>query len=443
MGCIENIDIQHGYFIVSGWALDMDGDKRTSVTIILRQGDGEKYCFTFDTDSYRSSIEGNGYFRGYFGFCATCNVTPGTYDMYAFANNKSPLYGDVQPKPRLPIGFKDQGYSGLADDWKVAQGHETYYHKKITVLPYQYHVTFDINYEGGVNPAPIEVPDNTLVTLPFPTQSRDDYTFVCWSKFRVYNESANVYAHWMKGKGTDEKPFLIEDLDDWNKLCLMCLTNPQLKHTKLGAYSVVKLMADLTVTKPLEGFVGEFDGGGHTITYHCNQSLFDLVARAWIHDLKVQGTITGSPKGLHVGGLVSDFSGRGFRNTYNSIIENVEVSVDFDTDINSIPTAGGFIGIGRSGYHQNILMKNCVYNGRLPRHGKVGGGFIDFTSPSDAYVEFQNCLFAPKEMANPPIPSPDIITSPTACTTPKAARTYRANRSLPSCLLRVSIPLSR
>ena len=411
-GCIESVDVCHGSISVSGWVLDLDDEHETSVTIILRQGDGDKYNFTTRTTFYRSNIEGNAYFHGHYGFQATWPVTPGTYELYAFANNRQARNGLAEPISRLPIGFKEEGYHGLEADWNASRGNVTYYHKTITVLPYQYHVTFDINYEGGVNPNPIDVPDNTIVWLPFPPESRPHHTFVCWSKSNVQNESAHVYANWIKGKGTDDDPFLVEDLDDWNMLSLMCSQISGTNHAWLGNNSAVKLKTDLTVTQRLDRVSGEFDGGGHTITYNCDisykSSLFGSLSDVWLHDLKVQGTFSSSKSAGTYSGLAYEYGAiDGFRNTKQSTIENVEVSVDFDTNYTyEGTTAGygvsGFIGraVGRN--RRSVLLKNCVYNGRMPRKGKVSGGFIADVIAEKANIEFQNCVFAPKEMVVKP-----------------------------------------
>jgi hypothetical protein len=190
----------------------------------------------------------------------------------------------------------------------------------------------------------------------------------------------------MSGTGSETDPYLIEDVEDWNKFAESVLNGNELtensyqgKFVKLAAdigsdeSPVTKKIGDqshsVTYTTPINTttlllprpFSGVFDGGNHIITVAISDdakgaALFGYVLGATIKNLTVKGTVSG---GEHAAGLVGISSGTGNK------IEDCVVATTVEGD-----SIGGILGHGAN---SDIEIENCVFKGVL--QGKNGSGF--------------------------------------------------------------------
>ena len=194
------------------------------------------------------------------------------------------------------------------------------------------------------------------------------------------------------GSGTEEKPYLIRSVHDWNTLA----------DSVLGGNSYAdkcfKLTDDITVTRGIGGglssndivapFSGTFDGGGHTLTVNietgavCAAPFFDVAGTTTIKNLRVDGYVKG---GGHPGGLVGGATG-------TLKLENVLVTADVSGSI-----VGGIIG---HGFVSDITMDSCAYTGNL-QASNWSGGFLAWGGPwgniqsrNNCTLSINNCLFA-------------------------------------------------
>ena len=110
------------------------------------------------------------------------------------------------------------------------------------------------------------------------------------------------------GSGTEEDPYLISTVEDWNTIASTLDTKGFIGH-------YYRMTNDISgVTTQLGSnelpFNGVFDGGGHTLSVNINggdfAAPFNRVKGAIIHHLHVTGTVNG---GLHTAGLVGGCNG--------------------------------------------------------------------------------------------------------------------------------------
>lgn len=148
---------------------------------------------------------------------------------------------------------------------------------------------------------------------------------------------------------TDDTGGLYVSIGSENFLSLMSISTP-IKH--------YVLTEDIVISgdwKPISGFTGTFDGGGHTITFNIDKNtgafvstqylgLFASCTDATIKDLYVNGNISLTTGGslsnpnVYIGGVVASST--------NSTLENVHFSgnINVETNNDNSSWAGGLVG---------------------------------------------------------------------------------------------------
>lgn len=247
----------------------------------------------------------------------------------------------------------------------VSTGHEL--EAPVTVTWNGTVLTAGEHYTVSTDPAPILGPGAYTVTVT----GIDPY---CGS----YVGSFNVTT-FMEGSGTRDDPFLINDLDDLERMSFY--VNSKISSYRLGAYW--RLTADISGFTGMIGsgtlFVGFFDGDGHTIDV-CIESeerdaaLFTSFSGE-IRNLCVTGTVTG---GDGSGGLVGGCS-------TGVLIENCSVSVDLNCGGN----CGGIIGRNTT---TDVTIRNCVFSGSFLQD-RNNGAFIGWESQPTFPLTMSDCLY--------------------------------------------------
>ena len=150
------------------------------------------------------------------------------------------------------------------------------------------------------------------------------------------------------GNNEDDTGILYVPIGSENFLSLMSISTP-IKH--------YVLTEDIVISgdwKPISGFTGTFDGGGHTITFNIDKStgafvktqylgLFASCTDATIKNLYVNGNISLTTGGslsnpnVYVGGVVASST--------NTTLENVHFSgnINVETNNDNSSWAGGLV----------------------------------------------------------------------------------------------------
>ena len=133
------------------------------------------------------------------------------------------------------------------------------------------------------------------------------------------------------GNGTEQSPYLIASVDDWNKLA----TNVNLGESYNGKY--FQMTQNISIRRTVgyhpggntyNAFAGTFDGDGHTLTFNYTTDAefcgpFCYTYGATIKNQRTAGTINTSNK--HAGGVV------GRNGTSRLTLENVTSSVTINS----------------------------------------------------------------------------------------------------------------
>lgn len=223
----------------------------------------------------------------------------------------------------------------------------------------------------------------------------------------------NVYRYFsvvgFDGSGTDSDPYLIESIEDWNKLASRVYDGT----TYSGKH--FKLMANLTISKvvgynKINSFQGIFDGDGHTLTlngddfgtsgYYTSFNVcapFRYVAGTTIKNLKVAGDIY--TRTQFAGGLIGR-AGDG-----NNVIQNCIVSVNIHSSISGDGTHGGFIAHlqGSNGVLCETTFTGCAFTGSITTTNNTTnvGGFVGWCDwgdgPDNGHCRlfFNDCFINP------------------------------------------------
>ena len=217
------------------------------------------------------------------------------------------------------------------------------------------------------------------------------------------------WTNYWKGTGVENDPWLIENLDDWKKFCLMCREDGY--H---GRY--FKLTADLDVGSWLVGMYETsktthngngcyFDGGGHTITVDYNSTSKDSVGcglfyeknGGWIKNLKVVGNISCSG---WAGGLVGSVQGGTpvlIENCYvnvglhiqQALVKNDPAWYEFWEDLELYYATGGIVGISCG---NNLTIRGCRVEGSHSRGITYDGIFIGESSVMHGAATIEDCI---------------------------------------------------
>jgi hypothetical protein len=198
-----------------------------------------------------------------------------------------------------------------------------------------------------------------------------------------------------KGDGSTNNPYLIEDVADWDVLCLL-INNNATNNVNQG--KCFKLGNDISVTSKIGGsnvrtFMGTFDGSGHTLTVTYDDSRycapFRYVSDATIKNLHVAGTITTENK--YTAGIVGEVTGNS-----TVTIANCRSSVTINSSVSGASYHGGLVGEVYNGATVNI--NDCVFDGKILTDGSTTstkcGGFVGQCYHSGT-ANLTNCLYAP------------------------------------------------
>lgn len=223
----------------------------------------------------------------------------------------------------------------------------------------------------------------------------------------------NVYRYFsvvgFDGSGTDSDPYLIESIEDWNKMASRVYDGT----TYSGKH--FKLMANLTISKvvgynKINSFQGIFDGDGHTLTLNGDDfgtsgyytsfhvcAPFRYVAGTTIKNLKVAGDIY--TRTQYAGGLIGR-AGDG-----DNVIQNCIVSVNIHSSISGDGTHGGFIAHlqGDNGALCKTTFTGCAFTGSITTTNNTTnvGGFVGWcdwgNGPDNGHCRlfFNDCFINP------------------------------------------------
>ena len=210
------------------------------------------------------------------------------------------------------------------------------------------------------------------------------------------NETADF-----EGKGEENDPYLIEDVEDLKKLAKKVNGGEAYanKHFKLTADIDLKDEPWTPIGTENNSFQGTFDGDGHqitnlTITGGSYVGLFGYVENATIRNCNVTGTVTGDQ---YVGGIsgytsenceVSSCYVRGTvsGNKYVGGIVGKGVGAIKNCYALADVSAGDFAG-GIVGYTYALTIENCYYSGKVSSSWRAGG-----IAGSASGGTIQNCV---------------------------------------------------
>lgn len=139
-------------------------------------------------------------------------------------------------------------------------------------------------------------------------------------------------------------------------------------------------------------YCGEFNGNGHVLTVHYNETSGGYAApfaylgnkATTISNLQVTGTIFTTAKfaGGFIGEVMKDVT-----------IKNSRSSVAITCKVEGDASAGGFVGRGRAGV---ITLTDCLFDGEFHDSEAVGfGGLVGWSETAPVVT---NCLVSPTEL---------------------------------------------
>ena len=210
------------------------------------------------------------------------------------------------------------------------------------------------------------------------------------NQFTMPNGNITITATFtpLSGNGTDENPYRISSLLNWNQLTY------NVNHNVEGyATAHYQLDVDIDGVSTMLGtsehpFSGTFDGNGHTINVNITDGSeqgvapFHYISDATIKNLIVTGSVTQTGSHPYASGLVGFTSG-------SNLIQNCLVRTNVTNSSNS---SEGIIG-GVIGYSQtsNDTLRGCVYDGELISES-YKGGLVGWSDESN--FTLTNNLFA-------------------------------------------------
>ena len=202
--------------------------------------------------------------------------------------------------------------------------------------------------------------------------------------------TVNAGSGSIKGTGSEEDPYIIEDAEDWNVFAANAAAG------SYGAgkhFSLVNSIGEDSAVTVMAGsndhpFNGVFHGNGNTLTVDINNSVslhgaapFQNIKDAVIDGLVVKGTVRSGDK--HPAGLVGISSSGSTGNKISNC--TVYTSVTGNTYI------GGVVGHGTS---SNLTLENVAFKGKLnfTDAKSFAGGLVGWND--GATLTFKNCLYA-------------------------------------------------
>ncbi|MCR5014841.1 MAG: fibronectin type III domain-containing protein [Bacteroidales bacterium] len=158
----------------------------------------------------------------------------------------------------------------------------------------------------------------------------------------------------------------------------------------------IYLDEDITATRTVgvngtNCFNGTFDGQGHTLTFNYTTTAwymapFRFLNGATVKNLKVDGTINCNER---CGGFVGECYGDV---TFTNCVSDITINSSKVGD----GTHGGFVSVVRDG---TTTFNGCAFTGRLlGSETNRCSGFVGWIPATAEAVNFNDCLFAPKEI---------------------------------------------
>ena len=199
----------------------------------------------------------------------------------------------------------------------------------------------------------------------------------------------------LPGDGTEESPYLISNIDEWNTFAenINC-------GSRLNAYykltdnigtdkaPVTTTVGTVSGSKQGVAFAGTFDGDGYTINVNITNTddsgtaPFRYISGATIKNVKVTGTVNGT---MHCAGLVG-FAASGTDCT----ISNCEVAASVNCGGSS--HCGGILGHGLS---STTTISNCLFSGIISGSTSDTGIIYGWGDSGGSHILI-NCLSAGK-----------------------------------------------
>ena len=197
------------------------------------------------------------------------------------------------------------------------------------------------------------------------------------------------------GAGTEESPYLISSVNEWNSFAGRVYTGNSYsgKHIKLTTnISVTTMAGGYHSDENYHPFSGTFDGDGHTLTLNVNNQSrfaapFKCVSGAIIKNLRTAGTIDGT--GNADGKLLAGLAGICFS---SATITNCRSSVTLTTNFGEDAAMAGIVAGTKGG---SLTIEGCVFDGTMTGStntrcaGIAGYEYIATTTV------ISNTLFAP------------------------------------------------
>ncbi len=231
----------------------------------------------------------------------------------------------------------------------------------------------------------------------------------------------------LSGSGTQADPYNITSEDDWKQFCI--IVNEQ-NRTDSWAVLRTDIAVNVSTTSDLyqkmvgrpvpvgssgseyHYYGGTFDGHGHTLTFNIPKRVLDgqsydvgkyiapfgYVKGATIKNLRVGGTINVPNSGnssndrqyKFAAGIVGSAGDK-------TIIQNCISSVSLSSETPGDGSHGGIVGL--VGYYSSIIIKDCIFNGRLLGSSTNNcGGLVGAGYNQQSKCNISNCLFAPDEI---------------------------------------------
>ena len=288
-------------------------------------------------------------------------------------SSKSVTVTEKGTYPELPAptreGYEFAGwYTAASGGKKVAKGDAIASNSNHTLYAYwngkEHTITFDAN--GGTVSQTSKKTALGAAYGELPTAERDGYTFNGWftaavggkrissdAKYSI-NGDQTLYAHWFKGSGTKESPFLISTKDDLAEMRDL-VNNTAANKIYGNAYYKQTVDIDLSGDDWTPIGLG-YDGDDGQGDYNCTTKMFFGTydgAEHYIKGLSVSGK-------WQVSGLFAFVREKGC----------VSSLVVYGTNKNASGSAGGIAGA----VHYGAVIKNCGFVGDVSCEGERAGG---------------------------------------------------------------------
>ncbi|MCR5419321.1 MAG: leucine-rich repeat protein [Lachnospiraceae bacterium] len=242
--------------------------------------------------------------------------------------------------------------------------------------------------------------DYTETFSPETLQDRQDYILsVQGAGGNVGSTSETFFIGGLRGEGTEESPYLLENKADWGHFVRDI-------NAGVNANAWYKMTADIgSAQDPVTDvagirsssnanqnrpFKGNFDGNGKCLYVNLqdesNQGTapFRLLENAAIRNLKVEGSVTGT---THAAGLVGFTNGTD-GNLVDNCVVNTSVTVPGTGDSRHM---GGVVGHALS---SKLMIRNTVFGGTMSNTKDYAGGLLGWAD--SANVSIDKCIFKGK-----------------------------------------------